>query len=93
MKPNLSRWIKSVRDTQVEEITCSQCLDQVSQYVDLELATGQAARQMPQVKQHLDQCRVCREEYQVLQELARMEAEGDLPKKEELLERLKRSGK
>lgn len=93
MKPNLSRWIKSVRDTQVEEITCSECLDQVSQYVDLELASGQAARQMPRVKQHLDQCLVCREEYQVLQELARMEAEGDLPKKEELLERLKRSGK
>ena len=54
MKPNLSRWIKSVRDTQVEEITCSECLDQVSQYVDLELASGQAARQMPRVKQHLD---------------------------------------
>lgn len=84
MGSKLSRWLKRVQETQDEEISCSECLDQVSQYVDLELATGQAARRMPQLKHHLDQCKVCSEEYQVLRDLAHLEVEDDLPTNEEL---------
>jgi predicted anti-sigma-YlaC factor YlaD len=90
MEPNFSRWIRQVRDTQDEEIDCSACLDQLAQYVDLELATGAAAQSMPQVSHHLYQCAVCREEYEVLAELARLEERDELPAPEELIERLKR---
>jgi hypothetical protein len=88
MGSKLSRWLKRVQETQDEEISCSECLDQVSQYVDLELATGEADQHMPQLRQHLDQCQVCSEEYQVLRGLARLEAENDLPSQEELAGKL-----
>jgi hypothetical protein len=93
MEAKFSRWIKQVRDTQDEEINCSACLEQISDYVDLELATGDAARAMPQVRQHLNQCQVCREEYQVLRELARLEAVGDMPANDELSAQLKQPPK
>ena len=90
MEPKFSRWMRQVRDTQDEEISCSVCLDHISQYVDLELATGEAGQAMPLVSHHLHQCAVCREEYEVLSELARLEAHDDLPTQEELIEQLKR---
>ena len=91
MDEKFTRWVKRILDTQDDEINCSTCLDQVSQYVDLELSHGNAAERMPQVKQHLDQCGVCFDEYQVLRELARLENEGRSPSNDELTDRLKGS--
>jgi hypothetical protein len=71
------QWLEMVSDTQAEEISCSECLDRVSDYVDLEIAG--AAETEPALKQHLRQCRACRDEYEVLRELARLEAEGRPP--------------
>jgi hypothetical protein len=79
-----SRWIRRMLETQEEEISCTQCLDLVSQYVDLELAGQAAEERLPQVKHHLDQCRVCREEYEILRELARLDKEGKLPPVDDL---------
>jgi predicted anti-sigma-YlaC factor YlaD len=31
------------------------------------------------VKQHLDQCRACREEYEMLRDIARLEDESQIP--------------
>lgn len=89
MEPKFSHWMKHVRDTQDEEIDCSACLDQISQFVDLELATGEAAQSMPQVDHHLDQCEVCNEEYHILRELALLESDEELPTHEALVERLR----
>lgn len=93
MDSKFSRWVKRIRDTQAEEIDCSACLDQVSQFVDLELANADAAGRMPQVRQHLEQCGVCYEEYQVLRELARMEQQGRLPSVDDLSDQLKKPHK
>jgi hypothetical protein len=46
---------------------------------------------MPQLKHHLDQCKVCSEEYQVLHDLARLEDENELPTNEELAGRLNKN--
>ena len=81
---NLKRWIRRTWKTLDEEISCSECLDLVPQYVDLELAAEQAEGLMPLLKHHLDQCTVCWEEYQILRELARMEAEGKPPSIDDL---------
>lgn len=89
MKNNVSRFLKRVGDSQYGEINCSTCLKQINAYVDLELTTGKAAERMPRVKQHLDQCGVCFEEYQLLRDLAQLEAEDSLPTIEELSYRLK----
>ena len=37
-------------------------------------------RVLPRFQQHLRQCGVCREEYEILCDLARLEAEGNLPR-------------
>ena len=85
MRPwQFHRWLRQIYQTEEEEISCSECFDLVSQYVDLEIV-GEAAREkLPRLKQHLDQCRVCREEYEVLRDLARLEAEGRAPSADEL---------
>lgn len=89
MEPKFSSWMKQVGDTREEEIDCSECLDHISQFVDLELATGRAAQAMPGVQQHLHMCTVCREEYEILSDLARLESRGDLPGQDELTKKLK----
>lgn len=90
MNSKFSRWIKRILNTQTDEINCSACLDQISSYVDLELAGGNTAEQMPRVKQHLEQCGVCFEEYQMLHDLADLERESGLPTEDELVNKLKR---
>ena len=84
-------WLKRVLETQDEEITCTECQDLVSKYVDLELETGEAAAHMPQLAHHLDQCPACWESYRILRELARLEAQGGMPDVRELKEWLKRN--
>jgi len=91
MEPKFTRLVRRVRDTQESEIDCSACLDQIAQYVDLELANGEAERAMPLVNQHLHQCTVCFEEYQMLREMAQLEANGEMPAADVMLERLKQN--
>ncbi len=70
-------WLRQVYGTEPEEISCSDCFDLVSGYVDLELAGEPAHELLPALKQHLGQCRVCREEYEVLRELAEQESKSE----------------
>ncbi|MEM5774572.1 MAG: hypothetical protein AAGU05_06180 [Anaerolineaceae bacterium] len=93
MTNKISRLLKRVNNTVENEINCSVCLEQISRYVDLELATGQAGQRMPQVAQHLGQCGVCHEEYQMLHELAVLESQGGLPSNDVLKNRLKGQSK
>ena len=77
-------WLKNIYDTQEEEISCTECFDLVSRFVELEASGGDAAARMPQLKQHLDQCRACRDEYEMLLALARFENEGGAPSPDNL---------
>lgn len=74
-----ARKMRLIYDAREDEILCSEFFDLVSQYVDREIAGEPVADQMPQVKYHLEHCRVCGEEYTALRDLARMEAEGRAP--------------
>ena len=87
-EPSITRWrqlLRQLEQTQDRELSCSECLEQISDYVDLELAGQPVAERLPMLGQHLGQCRVCREEYEVLRDLARLEAEGGLPSVDDLL--------
>ena len=85
MKRNrFERWLQNIDKTQDKEISCSECFDLVSHFVDVELSGEDAAVKMPQLKQHLDQCAACREEYEALRDLARLENEGELPSSDDL---------
>lgn len=82
---DIDRWIEQISKTQAREISCSECLDLISEYVDAELAgpEGPAPRLTP-VAQHLGQCKVCREEYEVLHDLVDLENHGQMPSIDEL---------
>jgi hypothetical protein len=83
-KNRFERWLENIQNTQVEEISCSECFDQVSQFVELELSGQQAAAQMPQLRQHLDQCPACRAEYETLRDLQNLENKGEFPSLDDL---------
>ena len=85
MKRNrFERWLQNIAKTQDKEISCSECFDLVSHFVEVELSGQDAAAKMPQLRQHLDQCAACREEYETLRDLARLENEDDLPSSDDL---------
>ena len=85
MKGNrLERWLQNIDKTQDQEISCSECFDLVSHFVEVELSGEDAVARMPQLKQHLDQCAACREEYETLRDLRRLENEGGLPSLDDL---------
>ena len=66
---NLEDWVIRILATENQELSCSECFDMVSAYVDAELAHQKPSEGMQQLKQHLGQCSVCREEYEMLREL------------------------
>jgi hypothetical protein len=66
--------LQQIADTADEEISCSQCLDLTPHYVDMEISGGDIDR-LPRLAQHLRQCQVCREEYETLRDLVRLDAE------------------
>ena len=52
------------------EILCEECFETIDQFVDLELAGGDADAQMPGMRPHLEGCPACAEEYESLKLLA-----------------------
>ena len=77
-------WLKNIYETQDEEISCTECFDLVSRFVELEVAGQNAAARMPELKQHLDQCRACRDEYESLRDLRLLEEKGEFPSLDDL---------
>lgn len=77
-KPGLEGWLAQLLATQEHEISCSECFDALSEYVDRELAQREPDERMQQLAQHLGQCSVCREEYEILRALAAAESGGAL---------------
>jgi hypothetical protein len=78
------RWLKNISETRDEEISCTECFDLVSRFVELEISGQDAIAKMPELKQHLNQCRACRDEYESLRDLRLLEEEGDMPSLDEL---------
>jgi hypothetical protein len=85
---NFERLLRLAARTEEQELSCTECFDILPQYVDLEVAGSAPERQLPLFRQHLDQCAVCREEYETVRELARLEAEGRSPSVDDLRRRL-----
>ncbi len=72
-------WLRNIYETQDVEISCTECFDLISQFVELETSGQDASAELSQVKQHLYQCRACHDEYEMLRDLARFENEGGPP--------------
>ena len=83
-RSRLERLLRLAARTADEELSCTECFDILPRYVDLEIAGEDPDPQLPLFRQHLEQCAVCREEYETLSELARFEAEGRSPSIDDL---------
>ena len=65
-KKIIKKLLTAVQMTKPDEIGCDDCFEELQKFVELELAGNTMQDAMPLVKDHLDRCKDCREEYQVL---------------------------
>ena len=77
-------WLKNIYETNDEEISCTECFDLVSRFVELEASGQDAVLEMPQLKQHVNQCPACHAEYEALRDLRLLEEKGDFPPLDDL---------
>ncbi len=73
----LKSLIKSAQMAADHEIGCDECFDELHEFAELELAGKSPAEAKPLVKDHLDKCGSCREEYQALLEALRAIENGN----------------
>lgn len=64
--PLVQKLIKSLDKTHEQECFCDQFHDLVDQYAETNIRGEDAARLMPLVKNHLESCHECCEEYEAL---------------------------
>lgn len=81
----IERLLRLTDATQDVEIDCTTCLDLVPLYVEKEISGRDAAREIPELHQHLILCGDCREEYEALRDLVALEESSGLPDRETLL--------
>ncbi len=77
-------WLRNIYETQDTEISCTECFDLSSHFVELETSGRDATAELPQVKHHFDQCRACRDEYETLRDLVNLENQGNAPSLDDL---------
>lgn len=59
-------FLQAVLETEEHESGCEECFERLDQYVELILEGGDPQQVMPVIKQHLDQCACCSEEFEAL---------------------------
>jgi hypothetical protein len=79
IRSQLERLLRLVARTKDEELGCSACFELLPLYVDLEISGEDPDVRHPLFRDHLEQCAVCREEYEAVRELVRLDAQGRLP--------------
>jgi hypothetical protein len=73
------KWIRQIFLSRDEELDCEQLLEQVPQYVDLEVAGEDADQQFPGILHHLHQCVECYDLYLTLRDVALLEHQKAAP--------------
>ncbi len=59
-------FLRVLEEVRVEDVPCSQVFARLDEYVEKEVHGGDAARLMPLLREHLDLCPDCCEEYEAL---------------------------
>ena len=83
-RDHFENWLRNIYETQEEEISCTECFDLVSGFVELEISGQDATARIPTLKQHLNQCQACRDEYESLRDLRLLEEKGEMPSLDDL---------
>jgi hypothetical protein len=64
----IRKMMNSIRMTHDKELTCGHCYDELDEFIEMKLRGLNAEEAKPLVKEHLDRCAACREEYEILLE-------------------------
>ncbi|MAL17902.1 MAG: hypothetical protein CL670_06540 [Balneola sp.] len=56
----------AVHSTHDNEIACGECFDKIHEFAELELLGKSPDEAMPLVREHLEKCAECKEEYEAL---------------------------
>ena len=59
-------FLRVLEEVRVEELTCDEIFSKLDEYVEREVDKKDAARLMPLIREHLDLCPECCEEYEAL---------------------------
>ena len=62
----IRKMMTSVKSTRDVELTCGHCYDELDLFIEMKLSGKNADEAMPLVKEHLNRCAACREEYEFL---------------------------
>lgn len=62
----LRELVHMVFSTRADELDCDACFEQVDRFAEMMLAGKDATQAMPLVRDHLNRCRCCREEFEAL---------------------------
>lgn len=65
-REKIKKLVRSIANTRDEEIGCEECFSEVDRFVELELTGKNASEALPLVKDHLERCQNCHEEYKAL---------------------------
>ena len=69
-------FLKVLEETDKEEINCDELYSKLDEYVDREVNARDAAKLMPLIREHLDTCAECCEEYEALLHVIQNEIES-----------------
>ena len=75
-EPKLTGLLARVLGPVGPEVTCEQCFDLLDQYVDVQIAGGDADARLPGMRAHLEGCPACHEDYESLRDLVAGTAAG-----------------
>jgi hypothetical protein len=53
------------------ELLCDECFERLDEYVDLEVSGREADQRIPGMREHLDGCPACHEDYESLRDFLR----------------------
>ena len=70
-------FLRILEDVREEDASCEEIYDSLDEYVETQVHSKDAARLMPLVREHLDLCSECCEEYEALLDI--LEKTADSP--------------
>ncbi len=88
-RDDLEKVVRAVSHTREEEIGCDECFERLERCVEMELSGLDAAEAILLVKDHLEKCGDCREEFEAL--LKALQAEEGAGPVSRFWSRLRRS--
>jgi hypothetical protein len=59
-------FLRVLEDVRMEELSCEEIYSKLDEYVECEVDSDDAAHIMPLIREHLDICHECCEEYEAL---------------------------